>query len=142
MLGALIAGSAGAQPPQAFTNRLLLVFGPEDASGAFERQMTRVRDAECGIREREMKIVPLTGDRPTTIDGQRVFPGALRQSFGVAEGAFAAILIGKDGTEKLRAGQPVTMAEIFERIDAMPMRHAEMRRAREAGTPPCQAPPR
>ena len=142
LLAALAVGSAGAAQPPAFANRLLLVFGPADGSGAFDLQMSRARDADCGIRERAMKIVPLTGDRPTTIDGQRVFPGSLRQSFGVAEGAFAAILIGKDGTEKFRADQPVRMAEIFDRIDAMPMRREEMRRARAVGAAPCQAPPR
>jgi len=42
------------------------------------------------------------------------------------EGEFAVILIGRDGGEKARWTEPVAATEIWERIDAMPMRRAEM----------------
>ena len=49
----------------------------------------------------------------------------LESEFGHPE--FSIVLIGKDGTEKLRRNRPITAAEIFALIDAMPMRQAEMR---------------
>lgn len=41
--------------------------------------------------------------------------------------AFAVTLIGKDGGEKLRRSTPLTPAELFAIVDAMPMRRAEMK---------------
>jgi hypothetical protein len=41
------------------------------------------------------------------------------------EADFAVILIGRDGGEKARWSEPVAATEIWERIDAMPMRRAE-----------------
>lgn len=39
-----------------------------------------------------------------------------------------AVLVGKDGTEKLRhPASPATIAEVFDLIDTMPMRRREMR---------------
>lgn len=54
----------------------------------------------------------------------------LRERFGVAEDAFALILVGKDGTEKRRDEAPVPLQAIFDEIDAMPMRQRELRRQR------------
>ena len=42
-------------------------------------------------------------------------------------GAFAAVLVGKDGGEKFRSEGPVSPEVLFEIIDAMPMRRREMR---------------
>ena len=39
------------------------------------------------------------------------------------------ILVGKDGTEKLRAHHVVSAQALFALIDAMPMRQREMREA-------------
>jgi hypothetical protein len=42
-------------------------------------------------------------------------------------GPFAVVLIGRDGGEKARWTEPVAATEIWERIDAMPMRRSELR---------------
>lgn len=39
---------------------------------------------------------------------------------------FEVVPIGRDGGEKLRSAAPVPPAELFARIDTMPMRRAEM----------------
>ena len=51
----------------------------------------------------------------------------LRRHFAVPDDGFAAILVGKDGTEKLRSDTPVTPVTLFAAIDAMPMRQQELR---------------
>lgn len=53
-----------------------------------------------------------------------------RQALGVGEGPFAAVLVGKDGTVKLRSDEPVPAEELFDLVDAMPMRRREMRERR------------
>lgn len=50
----------------------------------------------------------------------------LRERYGIAEGQFAVILIGKDGGEKLRRLEHVPIETIFALIDTMPMRRREM----------------
>jgi len=140
MVAALVAAAekAGAVGDAMWQQRLLLVFGPLGGSVEFARQLDLAEAARCGARERDLLVVPLEGDLSTEVNGQRVFPASLRQSFGVEAGTFATILIGKDGTEKFRATEPVPMTRIFARIDAMPMRKNEMRRARAADTDdPC-----
>ena len=46
-------------------------------------------------------------------------------------GEFAAILVGKDGTEKFRSDEPVRPETLFGLIDAMPMRRREVRDRRD-----------
>ena len=50
-----------------------------------------------------------------------------REHYGVAADEFAAILIGRDGGEKLRASEPISAQELFGKIDEMPMRRRELR---------------
>jgi hypothetical protein len=49
-----------------------------------------------------------------------------RLRFGVRSGHFQALLIGKDGTVKLRSAEPLPAKDIFGLIDSMPMRRQEM----------------
>ena len=51
----------------------------------------------------------------------------LRAWLGVGEGAFKAVLVGKDGGAKLSSDQPIGARELAATIDAMPMRQDEMR---------------
>ncbi len=52
----------------------------------------------------------------------------MRCQFDVGEGEFCTILIGKDGTLKLRSTVLVSVSDIFGLIDTMPMRQEEMSR--------------
>ena len=56
---------------------------------------------------------------------------AARSRFRVEDGAFAAVLVGRDGGEKFRSSEPVPAEKLFGLIDAMPMRQREM----NAGSP-------
>jgi len=58
-------------------------------------------------------------------DEQQLF---LRREFKVPVDDFAFILIGKDGTVKLRSGEIILCADLFALIDSMPMRKEEIRR--------------
>ena len=50
--------------------------------------------------------------------------------YNVSATAFTLILIGKDGTEKMRRSSPVFLDELYQLIDGMPMRKIEMKKAR------------
>ena len=59
------------------------------------------------------------------------WPGLIERDFVVqtqfGAKSFSVVLIGKDGGEKLRRTTPLSPAELFAIVDAMPMRRAEMR---------------
>ncbi len=74
-----------------------------------------------GNEERDLLIVQVLGDDP--IEAAQ----SLRERYSVEPGAFAVLLIGKDGGPKNRFDEPVTASEVFGLIDAMPMRIREMR---------------
>jgi hypothetical protein len=111
-------------------NRIILVFAPASDSDAYERQMREFEGQEDGILDRDLIILELfekgesrAGDRCLS---ERVAP-RMRRQFDVVAGEFSIILIGKDGTVKLRSNHPVATSKLFGLIDAMPMRQEEMR---------------
>ena len=96
---------------------LLLVFARRE-DGASTRQRALLRGHEAAFDDRD--LLPLTYlDDEGSIE--------TRRRCGVGAGEFAAILVGKDGTEKFRSDEPVRPETLFALIDAMPMRRREVR---------------
>ena len=68
-------------------------------------------------------------DGTSTLDGRVVDAGQARRllsEFGIGANTFSAVLIGKDGGEKLRVNDVPDLAAIYAVIDGMPMRGSEM----------------
>jgi hypothetical protein len=139
LLAAAVTGpSASEAGMQRFEwqNRPLLVFAPTPDDARLTDQLEIARTHADGWTERDMVTIAVVGDRPVTVDGTRAKDLAnakLRARYGVAGDGFAAILVGKDGTEKLRRSQPIAARTLFETIDAMPMRRREIRERNETG---------
>ncbi len=118
--------------------RLLLVFAPDREDPTLARQDRELTAHDGGVRERDLVVFHIVGADGVSRDGspdQWVSNAALRGSFAAPTEAFLAVLIGKDGTEKLRSADAVPMADLFALIDAMPMRRREMM-ADEVGDDP------
>lgn len=113
-----------------WANRPLLIFAPSDDDPRLVRQRRPLADRAKGVAERDMVLIEVTGNRVTQ-DGRQVGGpktiAELRQQYDVSAEDFWVILVGKDGTAKLRRETPVGADELFERIDSMPMRRREMR---------------
>lgn len=117
-------------------HRLLFVFAGTDTSAALSRQEEAFAGHDAGFRDRDLLLLTVTGSDHGT---HRAAPGAdsrplteaaaqrLRSRFDVPPDSFRAILVGKDGTEKRRDAEPVSVRSVFDSIDAMPMRQREMR---------------
>ncbi len=119
-----------------WTHRPLLIFAAGADDLELARQNTQLGARGDALADRDMVIVRVVG-QTVTVDGRPQQAGAadaLRQQFGVAGDAFAAILIGKDGGEKRRSSSSVDLAALFGQIDAMPMRRREM--MQQGSTPP------
>lgn len=115
--------------PYRDTSRLFLIFAPSRTDERYHHQRQLLQGAEEGLADRDLVLAQLLEDGEGFMGGNPVSPeeaAGARQNFAVGDGEFAAVLIGKDGTEKLRSGEPVSAEELFERIDEMPLRQQEM----------------
>jgi hypothetical protein len=102
-------------------NRVLLVFAPSDEDPDFQHQITSATDYQSELAERDLivRAFPSSGDEEES---------DFRKHYGVPADGFTVILIGKDGTEKMRRDEPILSDDLISTIDAMPMRRQEMDR--------------
>lgn len=114
--------------------RPLLLFA-EPADLRLAEQLRALQDGQTSLRERDVAVVLISPAAPPTSDGalpvlrfSAVEQSALRKRFHIVPGQFTAVLVGKDGGEKLRSSSPVTVESLCRKIDTMPMRKEEMRR--------------
>ena len=139
-----LSKTAKASPLERFQwhYRPLLVFAPSQENLDYQQQTSAISDNQLAFHERDMLHVAIVGDvvdlqqqasRSTTPPKATNHPWAdsLRRHYNISRNTFTVILIGKDGGEKARWSSPVTMTEIFTRIDAMPMRQREIRSNRD-----------
>ena len=104
--------------------RILLISAPRADDPAVIAQRRGLAGWDAGARERDLAIVSVFGDR---VEGATDSAEGLRRRFGLPAGRFIAILIGKDGGEKMRSATPIGVEMLAETIDAMPMRRAGRR---------------
>jgi hypothetical protein len=108
-------------------NRVFIVIADQDNSRA-ARQENQLLADRVALEERDMVILKLVGSsiKPLFGSGDGLDGEALRQELDMPDtGEFAAFLLGKDGTVKLKASEPITSDELFAIIDSMPVRAAE-----------------
>ena len=96
-----------------------LASSPADPALVAQRRLFAALGSEA--RERDLVLVAATDGTPAG--------DALRRRFGGGPG-FRAILVGKDGGEKLASTAPLGREALFPLIDTMPMRRDEMSRRR------------
>ncbi len=103
--------------------RVLLVAAPAADDAGIVGQRRALASWDKGARERDLAVVTVIGDRVT---GATDSAAQLRKRHRLPRDRFVAILIGKDGGEKMRAGTPIAAETLAETIDAMPMRRARL----------------
>ena len=111
-------------------NRLVLIFAPSGEDTSYLKQKSELEGKTDELEDRDIVVIEsfkvgrsMTAEVSLT-DMQQSF---LRDKFNVVDN-FVFILIGKDGTIKLMAKQPVPSDDLFGLIDSMPMRKEEMKR--------------
>jgi hypothetical protein len=109
--------------------RLLFLFSPSPKIPAYQALRKELDGSQGGVRERDLLVFHVLEQGPSVVGSREINPQAaenFRRRFGVRQGAFTVVLVGKDGGVKLQQSGPVTLAEIFGLIDSMPMRQREM----------------
>lgn len=120
-----------------WNQRPLLVFAPHPTDPRLEALLHRLAMRDCAVRDRDLVVGLMVEDGESRIAGSRVSPATardIRQRYGVRDGAFVVILVGKDGGEKFREEDIPDLDGIFALIDGMPMRRDEMLRRND----PCK----
>ena len=113
-------------------NRLLLSFAPNQSADPQAQREGRLAALDAW-QDRDLVLIEVGPDHTVRVDGRSsadLDGAALRRQFRAEQSTYLAVLVGKDGTEKLRAGGAIANQTLFEVIDAMPMRQSEMRRRR------------
>ena len=95
-------------------NRIILTFADDEDHPDLIKLKVEMKENDCGILNRDLLHFHLsndgkTGNHTTTND----------QSFRI-------LLIGKDGGIKYESNRSVSLIQLFELIDSMPMRQDEM----------------
>tara|TARA_B100001750_G_scaffold245408_1_gene264970 strand:+ start:1423 stop:1857 length:435 start_codon:yes stop_codon:yes gene_type:complete len=111
-------------------NRLLVVFTPDDIDPQFLIQLQDYKHHAIGAIERDICKVDITAmTQEIIVDGRKEaisYTDSLNR-LDILSNRFQVILVGKDGDVKKRWYTPVAMDEVFNEIDAMPMRQREKR---------------
>ena len=122
----LLAVALAASPTLAqmkWERRVLIVAAPSQQDPALAEQRRILANWTAKGDERDVTIVEVVGDQ---VRGAGDTAPALRRKFRLPS-TFTALLIGKDGGDKLRSATPLPAAALEAMIDAMPMRKAGRR---------------
>ncbi len=121
--------------PHLWNDRVILLFTSSRQQDALQQQLSILTEEAEEVTARDLVIYTILPDEGEMPGGRSLSPEKARSlyhTYGITPGTgFIFMLIGKDGTEKMRKKEPVSARELFSLIDSMPMRKAEMRRERE-----------
>lgn len=116
-------------------HRLLLLFAPDEKKPAYVSAAEDIARRSAEVADRDLVVFHVLEDGPSRVNGRMLSQEEVRQlrhRFEIPADRFAAVLIGKDGGVKLVRYQAVELQEVFDRIDAMPMRQREMRQKKSS----------
>jgi hypothetical protein len=114
--------------------RPLLVFAPAMDDPQMLAQFNQLKGHIPDLKSRDLLYVPIVPEgHNQPIPGSRIHTASLsedelaavRHHFKVEANEFLVILIGKDGGEKLNSPKPVTVDQLKQLIDSIPMRKSE-----------------
>jgi hypothetical protein len=103
-------------------SRVLVLSAPDAGDARLRAQRVALASARAGVGERDLVVLEAVGHGAQAT--------VLRRRLGLADGAFRAALVGKDGGAKLTSEEPIPPQRLFATIDAMPMRRDEVRARR------------
>lgn len=125
-----VADPAGVSSMDAFVwlNRPLLVFAPAEGDPIIAAQRSALAGRSADLLDRDMIVIEIAGDRVTIngTDAHSMTAAALRDRYGVSRDASVVLLVGKDGGVKMARSEALSSHDLFQTIDAMPMRRREM----------------
>lgn len=114
-------------------HRPLVLLTPSTQEQAYRAYMSQLDARQSAFEDRDMVRYVLTPDaamragNALSTEARDALAAAI-DAESIEEPGF--VLVGKDGTVKMRGSLETSLDAIFERIDGMPMRQREMRESR------------
>ena len=99
-------------------NRIILTFADDEDHSDLIKLKADMRENNCGILNRDLLHFHFSND------------GKTRNYTTTNDQSFRILLIGKDGGIKYESKRSVSLIQLFELIDSMPMRKNEMQHNR------------
>lgn len=115
--------------------RLLFLFAPDERHAGAVLMKAQVDARREEMLDRDLVFFELFATGTSRMDAEPLpsaTAAALRARFSPEPDAATLALVGKDGGVKLSRRDPAGLDEVFARIDAMPMRQAEIRRRQQS----------
>lgn len=113
-------------------NRLILIIAENEEDQNFQKQLAELQQDQDGLKERKLiiyKILPKNFSQG--LESETWENGsALYQKYKTNASGFQVLLLGLDGGIKLDQSEILSLKKLFDTIDSMPMRQAEMRKNR------------
>jgi monofunctional biosynthetic peptidoglycan transglycosylase len=123
-------------------HRLLVVFAPRGDDERLATQAAAVEASRAAFAERDLLLIIVAAGGVARADGEPLSADQVRSLRGAfaehGDDAFEVVLVGTDGRVARRATEPVAMSEIYEQIDAMPRRRAEVEERRQVTRGPAR----
>ena len=114
--------------------RILIIFTPDLKNESYKTQNLFLEKDKKGLKERHLVIWEIIEESFVRRNKSAIpyLPASLfYKYYKTQKNKFSVILIGKDGTEKLRQAKPISSAKLFSIIDAMPMRQKEIQQTKD-----------
>ena len=115
-------------------NRLLFLFAPDNNHPLFKDLKGEIIIQQAEVEDRDLMVFEVLDRDPSKMNKaniDRQTADSIRDRFSVPSNKFSIILVGKDGGIKLKRDDHVSLKEVFELIDSMPMRQSEMRQKKQ-----------
>jgi len=116
--------------------RVLIFSASSPTNVGYKRQEQLISKGKKGMKERDLIIYKLYDDHWLDEKGELLSDEQatkIRDTYDIPKGTFMVVLIGKDGTVKMRKNDIVSTREIFALIDSMPMRQREAKERTKKG---------
>ena len=121
--------------PHLWKNRVLLIESSTEISDIYEKQLNVFNDSIEGLKERKLVMYQLIGDKYKFTDFQKSDNKVTwkrntktRDNNLESKDTFTVTLMGLDGGIKLEQDALLTIKQLFDLIDSMPMRRLELRK--------------
>jgi len=105
-------------------NRILILYGHEDNFHEVESAFKLIKENTTNFKERDLLVLLYKDGTFLDTDKNKV---VFKGSSTLTTYNDGYILIGKDGGIKFQKPYPLNIKQLFDRIDSMPMRRAEMK---------------
>ncbi|SKB53651.1 protein of unknown function [Salegentibacter holothuriorum] len=110
-------------------DRLVLIIAQEK-NKKFQQQLTELQKHQQSLKERKLVIYQIIAEKYSTGLAEENWKNSIElfQKYKEEKSDFRVLLIGLDGGEKLDQTKILSAEKLFNTIDSMPMRQAEMRK--------------